>query len=811
LFLKEALYAGRRLRREAGFAITAILTLAVGIGGNTAMFTLVRAIVLRPLNYHDPDRLIQISLDDPRGLTTFTPVRYRELKAHTRSFRDLGAFGLPENMMLTIGAQSEQVSAARVSANILRVLGIRPLLGRDFHEEDDAPGGNRAAMISREFWRTRFGADSSVAGKAMVLDSQLYTIIGVMPARFEFPFAGIDVWVTRPAEWTGVSQQDWDRTASLTGFARLRNGITLQQAAAELAVLNRQYVAANPALPDAKSESAMRVERLADVLAAPVRGPLEILFGAAAFVLLIACANLAGLMLARAASRRREFAIRSALGAGRGRLAMQSLAESMLLSLTGAALGLGVAEAITLGMTRQTAFPLPRTGEIRLDAWVLLLTLIVTGLTGVLLGVLPSARVAQPELAEALREHGATGTPSRRVWGRIRGRDLLVVCQVALSVVLLIGTAMLIKSFARLQRVDLGFRPANILTMRITLPPARYNSGQKITAFFDDLVERVQALPGVRYAAVARSLPTLPYGLIALQAAEQPQIPYAQRPIGALQTISADYFRLMGISLRAGRLFTEQDLKGGRPVLIVNEALAKRFWPGYPSGRAPVGQHLQLGKSAYPVEMVGIVGDVHEGGPAYPVRPEVYLPARFSPPRTAYLMIRSDRNPSLLVSAVRKQVSAIDREETTASVKTVDELIDSALGDRRLTMMLLGAFAAVALLLAAIGLYGLIAYSVARRTGDIGIRRALGAQRLDILRLIVGQGIGLALGGVVLGLGGAAALTRFMRTLLFEVSGTDPGIFAGIALLLFLVALAASGLPARRATQIDPVRALRSL
>jgi putative ABC transport system permease protein len=808
-FVKDALYALRMLSKKPGFAITAILTLAIGVGGNTTMFTLIRAVVLRPLAYHDPDALVRVSMENSRNLATFTPMRYRQLKALTRSFSDLGAYGLPENMMLTVGSESDQLSAARVSANVLMVLGVRPLLGRDFLEEEDTPGGNPVALISVPLWRTRFAGDPGVIGRAAVLNSQPYTIIGVMPAGFEFPVSGIDVWLPRPAEWTGIPAEARDRTASLTGIARLKPGVTVQRASAELAVLNQQYVADNTALPDAKAGATMRVERLADALVAPVRRTLWVLFGAVAFVLLIACANLASLMLARATSRSREFAIRAALGAGRGRLIMQSLTESILLALAGATLAVGLASLTLTSIIQQDAFALPRAGEIRLDVVVLAFTLIIAVLTGVLAAVGPSIRLSQPGLAQALREHGVTFNPSRGVWRRLSSRGLLVIAQVALSIVLLIGAGLLIKSFTRLRRVDLGFQPANVLTMRITLPPARYDNGRKIATFFDDLAQRVQALPGIRYAAVARSLPTLPYQLTALQVAEQPQVAFTERPLGALQTVSGSYFQLMGIALRAGRQFTEQDFKGSRPALIVNETLARRFWPGYKRGQEPIGQHLQLGNSTFPVEIVGIVGDIHEGGPAFPVVPEVYLPTLLSPPQTAYLLVRGEIDSLGLANEARAQVSAADRDLAGSTVKALNELIESAIGRQRLTVLLLGAFAGVALLLAAIGLYGVIAYAVAQRTAEISIRRALGAQTQDILRLMIGQGLGLTMGGVILGVGGALALTPLMRTLLFEVSGTDPGTFAAIIALLLVVAFGASYLPARRATRIDPVRALR--
>lgn len=812
LFLRDVLYGLRTMRNNRGFALATVLTLAIGIGGNTAMFTVIRAVLLKPLGYGDADRIVQLSMENSRNLAAFTPIRYEHLKAHAQSFSNIGAFGLPQNVMLTSGSESEQLAAARVSANFLAILGVAPLLGRGFAAEEDTPGGAPVAMISARLWERRFSKDVLIAGRSATFDSSIFTIIGVLPVSFQFPFAGVDVWLTRPSEWPGVPSHSWGRTASLTGFARLKANIGTQQAAAEINLLNKQYIAANGGMPDAKAGATMRMEKFADVLVMNVRRMLWMLFGAVGFVLLIACASVASLMLARAASRSREFAIRSALGAARGRLVTQILAESLLLAFAGGALGVCLAAWILRAITQMSAFDLPRAAEIRLDGVVLGFTMAISVLTGVLFGLFPSLRASRPDLANALRDRAQASSASGRRWlssNKLTTRGLLVVGQVALAMVLLIGAALLIKSFARLRSVDPGFQPANLLTMRIALPSARYNSGRKMVGFFEDLVQQVETLPGVRQASVAATLPTMPYQLIALQVAEQPAVPFTERPLGQLQTITGKYFQTLGIPLRKGRQFTDQDLKGGRSVLMINESLARRFWPDYPRGQDPIGQHIQLGAGSYAVEIVGIAADVHEAGLAFGVVPEVYLPARLSPPQTAYLAVRTDGNPIRFVNAIRSLVLAIDRDQAVSAVKTMDDLLDASLGQQRLMMMLLVSFAGVALLLAVVGIYGVIAYSVAQRTQEIGVRRALGAQQSDILRLIVGQGLGLTVAGVFLGLGGSFALTRTMGSLLFQVSATDPATFAGIALLLILVAFAASYIPALRATRIDPVKALR--
>jgi putative ABC transport system permease protein len=624
-FLKDVRYALRALRNNRAFSLTTILTLAVGIGANAAMFTVIRGVLLKPLSYREADFLVQISMDNSRHLATFTPIRYEELKAGAQSFSDIGAFGLPQDVMLSSGSESEQLAAARVSANFLQILGVSPLLGRTFTSEEDMPGGAPVAMISARLWQRRFGGDTLAIGKTATLDSRIYTIIGVLPAGFRFPFADADIWFPRPSEWPGNPPQSWSRTATLTGFARLKMQATIRQAQAEASLLNQQYIAAHGAMPDAKPGASMRVERMADALVVNVRRMLWTLFGSVGFVLLISCASVASLMLARAASRSREFAIRFALGASRSRVVEQLLAESLLLALAGGVLGLCLACWIVHEVTRMSASVLPRTSEIGLDSVVLGFTITISLLTAVIFGLFPSLWVSKPDLTSPLRERAGTQGVSNR-WS---ARGLLVVGQVGLAIVLLIGATLLIKSFARLHQVNPGFQPANLLTMRITLAPTRYDSGRKITMFFEELVQRVETMPGVREATVARSLPMMPYQLVALQVAEQPALPFAERPLGELQTITGRYFLTLGIPLSKGRQFTEQDFKTGPPVLMVNESLARRFWPNYPGGPNPIGQHIQMGAGT-PVEIVGITGDVHEAGLSLAVPPEVYLPARLS-------------------------------------------------------------------------------------------------------------------------------------------------------------------------------------
>jgi putative ABC transport system permease protein len=815
----DVLYALRTMRKNPTFAASAILTLALGIGGNTAIFTVIRTVLLKPLGYRDPGRLVRVTVDDSQqnnNAGNFSQERFQQMRAAAQSFAPLGAhFVATENVTLSGGAgEPESLKEARVSGNFLEILGVQPVLGRSFLPEEDTRGGPAVAMIGAALWKRRFGADPRIGGRTAILDSRPFTIIGVLPAGFAFPFTGVDVWVARPSEFSGIQPPAWLRTPLLIGFGRLKPGVTLEQSRAELNVLNHQYVSGHPGQRDADPKAAMAVLWLRDQLVANVRPMLWMLFGAVGFVLLIACANVASLLLARASARSREFAVRSALGAPRSRLVIQLLAESLSLSVASGGLGLLLGQWSLSALTRVSAFNLPRAGEIRLDGLVLAFTIAISILTGLLFGLFPALRISRPDLADVLRERGTGSGPTtmrshvrRRLFGVTAG-GLLVVVQVALSVVLLIGAALLMESLARLHAVDPGFRAANLLTMQVPLPPARYDTGAKREAFFEELVRRLETLGGVTGAAVALGLPTAPVWASPIAVAEQAPVALRDRPLAQFQTITPAYFRTLGIPLRRGRDLAERDNAPGAPgVALINESLARCFWPAYPRGQDPVGQHVLMGVA--PLEIVGIAADVHESGLAGNAKPEWYVPSNLRPMQKGYLAVRTAGDPKRLVNAVRSQVLAIDRDQAVSDIGTMEEVLETTMGQRRLTLMLLAVFAAVALLLAVIGIYGVIAYAVTQRTQELGIRRALGAQQGDILRLVLGQGLVLALVGVAAGIAGAFWLTRVMTGLLFHVSATDPATFAGIAILLVAVALLASYIPARRATRIDPMAALR--
>jgi len=821
--MQDFAYALRILRKNPAFTCTAIVTLALGIGGNTAMFTLIRHVLLQPLAYRDPDRLVYFSTENlARNVHdgSFGATRLEEIRNTARSFTAIGAFlHSREEMTLSGVGDPEALKAARVSANFLDVLGVPPLAGRAFIADEDQRGGPAVAMISEALWRRRFSADPHLIGSTAILDAVPHTIVGVLPAGFDFPMTGVDVWVPRPSEWSLLPSRYWYNTTVLNGFARLKPGVTLDQAAVEMNVLNDQYRRAHPNPID--RDLSMRTVFLKDRLVRNVRAMLWTLFGAVGFVLLIACANVASLLMARATSRSREFAVRASLGAPRSRLIRQLLAESLVLAAAGGILGLLLAKwtlgAIRLAETIATStnvmpLALPGATGISLDGTVLVFTVLLSIATGVLFGLAPALGASRPDLIATLRASGeaASRTPSRGVLG-IRPRNVLVTGQIALSIVLLIGAALLIRSFARLHNVDTGFRTGHLLTMKIALPITRYDTDAKRAAFFTDLALRAAPIPGVRDAAVAMSLPTTTWIRTNITTVEgQPQRD-PEETFAVVQSVTPGYFRTLGIPLRRGRDFTDRDNSAGAPpAVILNEALARRLWPQYPALN-PVGLHIGEGydKRLGAIEVIGIAADIREGGLGIAGVPEFYLPTAMHPPQSAYLAVRTAADPLGFVNAMRAQVAAIDRDQAVSEIRTMEDVLDASLGPRRLTTDLLGSFAAVALLLATLGIYGVIAYSVAQRTQEVGIRRALGAQRSDILRLILAETLGLATGGVAVGIATAFAFTRVIKTMLFEVSATDPSIFAGIAALFVLVSLAAGYLPARRAARIDPMSALR--
>ena len=795
---QDTCHALRSVSKTPAFAVTAVLTLALGIGGTTAMFTMIRSVLLKPLAYRDPDRLVQLS----RGATS---VRFKEMKDAARSYAGLGAYlGSVFDITLSGGAQPEVLKGVSVSANFLDILQMEPVPGRGFRPDEDTAAGPPVAMISAELWSRRFDGDPRILSRTVTMDAIPYTIIGVLPPRFQFPEPAVDVWIARPSEFVNTT------SPLLDVFGRLNPGVSIQQATSELAVLNERYRATHPGMLDGKANTAERLMPLKDRLVDDVRFLLWLLFGTVSFVLLIACANVASLLLARAASRSREFAVRAAIGASRGRLIRQLLAESVVLAAAGGILGVVLAKWSLLAIAHLPALDLPRAGEIQLDGWVLAFALLLSIGTGVLFGLIPSLGASRPDLASVLRASGeaAASAGKRRMALGVSARGALVIGQVALSMVLLIGAALLLESMARLYGVNPGFNPSHLLTLHISLPLSRYDTSRKQAAFFDELAQRVQSLPGVQGAAATFTLPMMIFPETPVQLASEALKPLNQRPLAAIQDVTTNYFQTLQDPLRRGREFSERDKASAPLTAIINESLARLLWPAYPRGLDPIGQRIVIGAKTDPVEVVGIVADMHQVLEKDPL-PAVFRPFDQYPLSSAAFLVRTSGNPLQFVHALRDQVLAMDRDQPISGVQTMEDLIQAEGGQRRVVLILVGAFAGVALLLAVIGIYGVIAYSVAQRTQEVGIRRALGAQDTDILRLVVGQGVVLTLAGVAIGMGAALALTRLMSSLLFHTSAVSPATFAGVTLIFVLAALAASYIPAHRATRIDPTAALR--
>jgi putative ABC transport system permease protein len=798
---RDLRYGLREIRNHPGFAVSSVLILALAIGANTAIFTVVNAVLLKPLSYQEPDRLVRIS----GGATS---VRFEAIR-HAQSFTGAAAFSVfTETATLSTAEGPEALKGARVSTNFLTVLGIAPLLGRSFLPDEEQPGP-QVAMISEELWRRRFGADPQLAGKSARLGAAPCTIVGILPAGFQFPFPDVEVW--RPWQPATVPLQSRINSPILNVFARLKPGIGLNQATAELAIVNRQYARTHPGMLDAKPNHPDFVTPMKDQLVRNIRSILWMLFGAVGFVLIIACANVASLLLARATSRSREFAVRAALGATRARIVRQLLTESLALAAVGGALGVLLAHWVLQGIMLMPGLDLPRKGEIHLDGAALGFAVALSTLTSLLFGLAPAFNASRLDVLSAIKANSEiAGVWSKRVAARLNPRGLLVIGQVALSIVLLIGAALLLQSLAHLRRVDPGFQPSHLLTMQIAPTPSRYDTTAKSFAFFEELVERIESIPGVRSAAITLTLPMTGFAGSPIHVVGRPLLKLNERPIATVQNVTPGYFRTMGIELKRGRDFTRQDSMVAPGVAIISERLARQFWPAYPQGEDPVGHFVLAGASPDMLQITGIVADVRQASLADEGWPAIYRPRAQTIPLSAMVAVRTNGDPMKFVKAIRHEVMAIDPDQAISAVKSMEDVVDSSEGQRRSIVILLGSFAGTGLLLTVVGIYGVIACSMAQRTREIGIRGALGAQRSDILRLVLRQGLVLTLVGAAFGIGGAAALTRILTSLLFGMSATDPLTFAGVALLLIIVALAASYIPADRAARIDPAAALRA-
>jgi putative ABC transport system permease protein len=797
-------FATRMLRNNPGFALAAIITLALGIGANSAIFTVASALLLRPFPYQDPQQLVSIDVKDQTTDRGITLTRYELVRDRNQSFQAVAVWA-NDNFNLTGHGEPLQVPVARVSANFFSVLGVQPQLGRAFTEEEGRPEGKPVVMLSNELWRTRFAGDTNVIGQTITLDTTPHTVVGVLPANVQYPFVGqADIWTPRYFEYTLMTPQRLRMGVGYLGIiARLRSGMTLERADSELAVLNQQYRAQNPTMPDSDAAITMTADSLRDVIVGNVRGKVLMLFGAVSLVLLIACANIASLLLSRALARRREIAVRTALGASRAAVIGQLLTESMLLAMIAGVVGLGLGWAATRALVVWGSGQFPQGIPITIDVPVVLFTFGVSLLTGLLFGIVPAVQLARVDVNSTLRDEGR-GTSAGH--SRARLKNLLVIGQVALSLLLLVGAGLLLRSFERLLAVDPGFDPNNVLTMNVSLPTIKYAKPEQQIAFFDDVLRRVSALPGVRNAAISATLPLSWKRITPVLPEGQQEVPLAQRPFIDIEAVSPQWFQTMRVPLNGGREFTDADNAQAPKVVIVNQTFARRFWPG----ENPVGKHIVVGRGPQASEVIGVAADVKNKGLAQDTQAQLYLPFPQLPWGNMNLLARTAVPPQSMASTIRAQISAVDPDQPVTSIQTVNELMDSSRAQPRFTMLLLSVFSATALVLAIIGIYGVLAYTVAQRRQEVGIRLALGAERSDILRMVIGQGLALAATGILIGLMAAIVATRVMASMLYRTGTHDLATFAIAPLIFLLVAVMASYIPARRATKIDPTEALRS-
>jgi putative ABC transport system permease protein len=801
-------YGIRMLGKNGGLTAIAVLTLALGIGANSAIFSVVNAVLLRPLPYKDPDRIVQFWETNPlKNWTqaTVAPANFSDWEKQSTVFESMSAYlgsdkkeaGLT-GLHLTGGDEPERLQGLAVNANIFSVLGVDPALGRTFRDEENWEGKHRVAILSHGLWRRRFSANPDIIGQKITLNGRDLEIVGVMPADFYFPSKEVEMWF--PFGWNQNQMTEIRRPHFLRAIARLKPGVTLEQAEAEMNTiasrLEEQY-------PDTNTQMGVGLGPLKQWIVEDTQLALILFLVTVGLVLLIACANVANLQLARAASRMKEMAIRTALGARRGRIVRQLLTESLLLSIIGGALGLALA---VWGRDLIIAFSpgnIPRLEETSLDGRVLGFTVCITLLTVLLFGLAPAIHSSKPDPVIELKGGGRKG-------GAFHGqrlRSALVVAEVALSLMLVISAGLMIRSFLRLQRVDPGFNPDNLLTLRISLPASKYKEDKQATNFFEQAEEKIRNLPGVTAVGATSRLALKGYrwtGDLTIEGRPPEEYDREVRH----KEITPDYFRAMGLSLIGGRFFNASDTMEGQPVVIINETLARRQF----QGEDPVGKRLKFAKPEQEGRwqtIVGVVKDEKQDGLAAEVRPEIYQTHLQNAQNGMTFVVRTATDPGSLIGPVREEIRSLDKDLPPYEIKTMNTVLHESVARERFTMILLATFAAVAVILAAIGIYGVMSYTVMQRTHEIGIRMALGARPRDVVRVVVGQGMVLALIGVAVGLVAAFGLTRIMASLLFGVSAMDLATFAITALLLAGVALLACYIPARRTAKIDPLRALR--
>jgi predicted permease len=804
-FWQDLRYGARMLLKKPSFTAIAVITLALGIGANTAIFSVVNRVLLFRLPYKDAGRLVMAWGSNPQqglDIDMVSPADLADWRAQNTVFKDLAATDdAPYN--LTGMGEPESLFGYSLAANFFQVAGVQSALGRVFTPEEDRAGAPGVVILSHRLWQRRFGSDPKAIGRSVTLNGNPYTIIGVMPAGFQFPQRS-ELWTPLKLNSLSANQANNRNFRYLRVMGRLKPGGTLEQAQMEMSRIAQRLAEQHP---DTNTGEGVKIVSLQEQYSGDIKPTLLALLGAVGFTLLIACANVANLLLARAAARQREIAVRTALGAWRGRIVRQLLTESVLLALIGGALGLLLTVwsanlLVALFPNEVANLNIPVVEEIPIDGRVLGFSLLISLLTGGIFGLAPAWQASKPDLSQSLKESGASATAG--VSGR-RMRGLLVVSEMALAVLLLIGAGLMIKSFWRLLQGDLGLNPKNVLTMEVLLSPQKYSDGRQQRAFLQGVMQRIENLPGVEQAGATNFLPLTGFwGNVSFSIEGRPAPRPNEESSADNRVVTERYFRTMGIRLLRGREFDERDREGATPVVIINETMARRYWPN----EDPVGARINLGQGNKP-EIIGVVNDVKSFGLEEQTHPDIYRPfaqAQFS---LIAFAVRTSGDPLGLVAAVKNAIYAVDKDQPVFKVITMEKLSAESITLRRVSMLLIGGLSALALILAAIGVYGVMSYTISQQRREIGLRMALGAQANDVLKLVISQGMKPALVGMIIGLLASFALTRLIKNLLFGVSATDPATFVLISILLGGVALMACWIPAQRATKIDPMIALR--
>ena len=806
--LSDIKFGFRLIIKSPVVSLVVVIALALGIGANTAIFSVLNAVLLRPLPYENSEHLVMMwqrftGIGVPKDQNWTSAPEFSDVRRYQSSFSDIAAMQ-SASFTILVGDKPERILGQFVSPSFFRLLGVEAFLGRTFVADEEQQGRETVVVMSHGLWQRRFASDRSLVERTLNMNGRPYQVIGIAPPGFRDPQQpDAEMW----AALSFTNEQLMQRGShGLLVIARIKPELTLEQARSDMTRVSERIVEGAPEYPYAKFGYRVLINPLLEEYVGDIRPALMMLMGSVALVLLIACTNVANLLLVRASAREREIGIRTALGAGRGRLVRQMLTESVVLSLVGAVVGIALARVGVSLLAAMAAQSFPRLGETHIDLTALTFTIVVALATGILFGLFPAFQSARSATQDVLKEGSQTSTAGR---GRLRLRRVLVAAEVALSLLLLVGAGLLIKSFMRLQGVDAGFDPSGVLTMRIVVPAARYSQPDQVRSFYREVLRRVSALPGVTKVGASNGIPLSGSGGSGTTTIDNPAFPDDRgTPEADQRIVTPGYFEAMGMTILSGRMFDERDSETGQPVAIIDETMAKTFWPN----EDPIGKRIKRGgrQSTQPwLTIVGVARHVRYRTLEEPSRVQLYMPHSQVPTTGMSLAIKTHLEPGTLSTSVQREVIAVDPEQPVWAIRTMDELMATSVMRRQLIMTLLTLFAGIALMLAAVGIYGVISYWVAQRSHEIGIRVAIGASRLDVLKMVLGESMSVVLIGVVIGLVGAAALTQVMATLLYDVSATDAITFASYSAALILVGLLASYLPARRATRIDPVTMLR--